>query len=142
MASTYASAACNSRQSHYSSTEVSFAKSWVNSAEYVSAAHFQSNLQKSSMFISPLPNRILRVDDSAPNIADLSSEENHTLYVFSWMNSMNNVLGGTLVSLWKSAMCSVNTREKGSKLLEQLLLNPSFATQTFLSIITGMTLSC
>ncbi|KAF1376463.1 hypothetical protein PFLUV_G00211760 [Perca fluviatilis] len=142
MASTYASAACNSRQSHYSSTEVSFAKSWLNSAEYVSAAHFQSNLQKSSMFISPLPSRILRVDDSAPNIADLSSEENHTLYVFSWINSMNNLLGGTLVSMWKSAMCSVNTREKGSKLLEELLLNPSFATQTFLSIITGMTSSC
>ncbi|XP_031178477.1 protein LEG1 homolog [Sander lucioperca] len=142
MASTYASAACDSRQSHYSSTEVSFAKSWVNSAEYVSAAHFQSNLQKSSMFISPLPSRILRVDDSAPNIADLSSEENHTLYVFSWMNSVNNLLGGTLVHMWKSAMCSVNTREKGSEMLEQLLLDPTFATHTFLSIITGMTSSC
>ncbi|XP_078130849.1 liver-enriched gene 1, tandem duplicate 1 [Sander vitreus] len=142
MASTYASAACNSRQSHYSSTEVSFAKSWVNSAEYVSAAHFQSNLQKSSMFISPLPSRILRVDDSAPNIADLSSEENHTLYVFSWMNSVNNLLGGTLVRMWKSAMCSVNRREKGSEMMEQLLLDPTFATQTFLSIITGMTSSC
>lgn len=54
------SVSLSSRQSLYSSTEVSFANSWVNSAEYVSAAHFQSNLEKSAMFISPLPTRILQ----------------------------------------------------------------------------------
>ncbi|XP_034756944.1 protein LEG1 homolog [Etheostoma cragini] len=142
MASAHASATCNSRQSHYSSSEVSFQNSWLNSAEYVAAAHFQSNLQNSALFISPLPSRVLQVNDNAPNIADLSSEENHTLYVFSWMDSVNSLLGGTLVRMWRSAMCSVNTREKGRQMLEQLLLDPTFATQTFLSIITGMTSSC
>ncbi|XP_041832685.1 liver-enriched gene 1, tandem duplicate 1, partial [Melanotaenia boesemani] len=142
MASTYASAACNARQSHYSSEELSFAESWLNSAEYVSAAHFQANLEKSTLFLTPLPSRILRAGDVAPNIADLSQEENHSLSVFSWIKSMNTILGGTLVRMWKSAMCSVTTREKGRELLEQLLLNPSFATGTFLSIITGMTTSC
>ncbi|KAM6915551.1 protein LEG1 homolog [Xenentodon cancila] len=142
MASTYASAACNARQSHYSSEEVSFAKNWLNSAEYVSAAHFQANLEKSVMFLTPLPSRILREDDVAPNIADLSQEENHSLSIFSWVRNINSLLGGTLVRMWKSAMCSVTTREKGRELLEQLLLNPSFATNTFLTIITGMTTSC
>ncbi|XP_067428320.1 protein LEG1 homolog [Thunnus thynnus] len=142
MTSTYASAACNAKQSYYSSPEVSFAKSWLNSAEYVSAAHFQSNLEKSVMFILPLPGRVLQEGDIAPNIADMSQDENHTLSVFSWMNSMNNILGGTLVRLWRKSMCSVTTREKGREMLEQLLLNPSFATSTFLSIVTGMSTSC
>uniref|UniRef100_A0A3B4U6D9 Protein LEG1 homolog n=1 Tax=Seriola dumerili TaxID=41447 RepID=A0A3B4U6D9_SERDU len=142
MASGQASAACNTRQSHYSSSEVSFANSWLNSAEYVSAAHFQSSLEKSVMFLTPLPGRILQEGDSAPNIADLSQEENHTLYIFTWMKNINSLLGGSLVRLWRSAMCSVTTREKGREMLEQLLLNPSFATNSFLSIVTGMTTSC
>ncbi|XP_072218306.1 protein LEG1 homolog [Leuresthes tenuis] len=142
MASTYASAACNARQSHYSSEEVSFVNNWLNSAEYVSAAHFQANLEKSTLFLTPLPSRILREGDVPPNVADLNQEENHSLYIFSWMRNINTMLGGTLVRLWKSAMCSVATREKGRELLEQLLLNPGFATSTFLSIITGMTTSC
>ncbi|XP_051265528.1 protein LEG1 homolog [Dicentrarchus labrax] len=142
MASTQASATCNAKQGHYSSAEVSFANSWQNSAEYVSAAHFHSNLENSAMFITPLPSRVLQATDSAPNIADLSQEENHTLSIFSWMSSVNSLLGGTLVRLWKSAMCSVSTRERGREMLGQLLLNPSFATNTFLSIITGMTTSC
>ncbi|KAG7240307.1 hypothetical protein INR49_027118 [Caranx melampygus] len=142
MASSYASAACSARQSYYSTSEVSFANSWMNSAEYVSAAHFQSSLEKSVSFLSPLPGRILQEADSAPNIADMSQEENHTLYIFSWMKNINSLLGGSLVRMWKSAMCSVTTREKGREMLEQLLLNPSFATSSFLSIVTGMTTSC
>ncbi|XP_005725071.1 liver-enriched gene 1, tandem duplicate 1 [Pundamilia nyererei] len=142
MASTYASAACNPRQSHYSSLEVSFAHSWLNSAEYVAAARFQTNMEKAVLFLTPLPSRILQEGDSAPNIADLTAEENHTLYIFSWMKTIDSLLGGTLVRLWKGAMCSVNTRQKGAQVLEQLLLNPSFATSTFLSIISEMTTSC
>ncbi|CAG5928197.1 unnamed protein product [Menidia menidia] len=129
-------------QSHYSSEELAFVNSWLNSAEYVAAAHFQANLEKSTLFLTPLPSRILRAGDVAPNIADLSQEENHSLSIFSWMNNINNLLGGSLVRMWKSAMCSVATREKGRDLLEQLLLNPGFATSTFLSIITEMTTSC
>uniref|UniRef100_A0A3Q3SB37 Chromosome 24 C6orf58 homolog n=1 Tax=Mastacembelus armatus TaxID=205130 RepID=A0A3Q3SB37_9TELE len=140
--STDASAECNARLSHYSSAEVSFAHSWLSSAEYIAAAHFHSNLERSALFMSLLPRRILRVGDSAPNISDLNEEENHTVYVFSWMKNINTLLGGSLVRLWRSAMCSVNTREKGREMLEQLLLNPNFATHTFLSIITGMTTSC
>jgi len=138
MASTYASAVCNTRQSHYSSVEVTFAKSWLNSAEYVSAAHFQSSLDKSAVFITPLPSRILKEGDVPPNIADLSTEENHTLRTFNWMSSINSGLGGSLVSMWKKAMCSVETREKGRAMLEQLLLQPGSATGTFVTIITGL----
>ncbi|XP_070782433.1 protein LEG1 homolog [Enoplosus armatus] len=142
MASTYASATCNARQSHYSSAEVSFAKSWLNSAEYVSAAHFQSNMEKSALFMAPLPSRILQEGDVAPNIADLSTEENHTLSTFSWMNTINTFLGGTLVRMWKSAMCSVDSRQKGREMLEQLVLNPSYARDTFMSIVSTMITSC
>ncbi|XP_017264547.1 protein LEG1 homolog [Kryptolebias marmoratus] len=142
MASLYASAACSTKQSHYSSEEVSFANSWLNSAEYVSAAHFHSSLEKSVLFISPLPSRILKEGDVAPNIADLTQEENQSLSIFSRMRWINTFLGGRLVNMWKGAMCSVSTREKGKELMEQLMLNPGFATTTFLSIITGMATSC
>uniref|UniRef100_A0A665WF98 Protein LEG1 homolog n=1 Tax=Echeneis naucrates TaxID=173247 RepID=A0A665WF98_ECHNA len=135
MASTYASAACNARQSYYSSAEVSFANSWLNSAEYIAAAHFQSNFEKSVAFITPLPGRILQEGDSAPNIADMTQEENHTANTHTLTHSCINI--NTIVS----AMCSVTTREKGREMLEQLLLNPSYATSSFLSIVTGMTTS-
>ncbi|XP_068433556.1 protein LEG1 homolog [Clinocottus analis] len=142
MASSYATTACSARQSHYSSAEVSFSKNWQNAAEYVSAAHFHSNLENSANFISPLPSRILQDGDSAPNIANLSDAENHTLYIFSWINSINSLLGGTVVRMWRSAMCSVSTREKGRDMLGQLLLDPRFATSTFLSIVGEMTRGC
>lgn len=48
------------RQRHYSSAETSFANSWVSTAEYVAAAHFQSSLENSAMFIKNLPGRVLK----------------------------------------------------------------------------------
>lgn len=80
------------RMSYYSSPEVAFAKSWLNAADYVAAAYFQSSLNNSVLFMRPLPSRVLQEGDSAPNIADLSTEENHTLYVFGWMARMNTIL--------------------------------------------------
>ncbi|XP_056872382.1 protein LEG1 homolog [Takifugu flavidus] len=142
MATSAGSSACSTRQRHYSSAETSFANSWVSTAEYVAAAHFQSSLENSAMFIKNLPGRVLKSDDRAPNIADLSQEENHTLSIFSWMSTINSILGGSLVRMWKSAMCSVTTREKGREMLGQLLLNPSFATSSLLTIITETSRSC
>ncbi|MEQ2223186.1 hypothetical protein ILYODFUR_034222 [Ilyodon furcidens] len=142
MASTYASAACNAKKNHYSSEEKSFANSWLESAEYVAAAHFHSNLEKSLLFVSPLPSRLLQDGDVAPNIADLSKEENYSLSIFSWMRNINFILGGSMVRMWKAAMCSMTSRERGKELLEQLIINPSFPTTTFLSVITEMSRSC
>ncbi|XP_061755602.1 protein LEG1 homolog [Nerophis ophidion] len=110
--------------------------------EYVLAANFQSTLERSVLFLTPLPGRILQEGDSPPNIADMTQEENHTLHVFSWMKNMNSILGGSLISMWRGSMCSVITREKGREMLEQLLLDPSFPTSTFLSIIINMATSC
>ncbi|XP_020488109.2 protein LEG1 homolog [Labrus bergylta] len=142
MASTYASATCNTKKSHYSAPEVSFANSWQNSAEYVAAAHFQSNLEKASKFLIPLPGRVLKEGDVAPNIEGLSTEENNSLYTFSWMDSINTTLGGTLVNMWKKAMCSVVAREKGRELLEQVLLTTNYNSFTFMGVLTTMATSC
>uniref|UniRef100_A0A3B5LHR0 Protein LEG1 homolog n=1 Tax=Xiphophorus couchianus TaxID=32473 RepID=A0A3B5LHR0_9TELE len=142
MATTYSSSTCSVKKSHYSAEEQSFADSWLDSAEYVAAAHFHSNLEKSVLFLNPLPSRILRAGDASPNIADLTEEENYSLTIFSWMKNINTILGGSMVRMWKGAMCSVTTREKGKELLEQLLTNPSFPTATFLSFITEMTTAC
>ncbi|XP_019714795.1 protein LEG1 homolog [Hippocampus comes] len=142
MASLQAAAACRAKQRHYSAPEVNFAFSWLNSAEYVAAANFQSSLEKSAVFLAPLPGRVLQVGDQAPNIADMTPEENHILSVFSWMTYMNTFTGGALVRMWRSIMCSAAMREKGREMLEQLLLNPGFAKDTFFSIITSMGTSC
>ncbi|KAM3860978.1 protein LEG1 homolog [Diretmus argenteus] len=129
-------------QSNYSSPEVAFANSWLDSAQYVAATHFQSNIERTLMFMTPLPSRVLKKGDRAPYIADLSKEENHTLSTFSWMKSINSLLGGTLTRLWRRAMCSASTRERGRALMEQLLLEQGFAATTFLSIIAKMSSSC
>ncbi|XP_028809326.1 liver-enriched gene 1, tandem duplicate 1 [Denticeps clupeoides] len=137
-----ATSSCQQRQNPYSSKEVSFSDSWISASDYVAAAHFQSSIEKSEKFMRPLPSRILKEGDEAPNIADLSTEENHTVYIFSWMSSANKLLGGTLVRLWRSAMCSEVAREKGRTLLEDLLLNPKFAVSGLLSVLTEMATNC
>lgn len=62
--------------------------------------------------------------------------------VLKWSSSSCHLPGGSLVSMWKRAMCSVTTREEGRQMLSQLLLNPGFATNSFVSIITKMMTSC
>lgn len=47
-----------------------------------------------------------------------------------------------MVGMWKGAMCSVATREKGRAMLNELMLNPRFATQTFLSLVGEIRSSC
>ncbi|KAK9956000.1 hypothetical protein ABG768_013759 [Culter alburnus] len=133
---------CSERQKLYSSPEVRFGLSWISSAAYVAAARFHANIEKSEKFMAPLPSRVLQESDSPPNIADLSAEENHTLYVFGWMSSVNQLLGGSLVSLWRSAMCSAPAREKGQALLHDLVLDPKFPGASLMSILTEMTTSC
>ncbi|KAM9551714.1 protein LEG1 homolog [Salvelinus alpinus] len=137
-----ASSSCKAKMSYYSSPEVAFAKSWMNAADYVAAAYFQSSLNNSVLFMRPLPSRVLQEGDSAPNIADLSTEENHNLYIFGWMARMNTILLGSPVKMWRSAMCSDKAREKGRELLQNLILDPKFAVSTFVSILTEMTRSC
>ncbi|XP_068610091.1 protein LEG1 homolog [Brachionichthys hirsutus] len=137
-ASNHASSVCNSRRSHYSSAEQTFTEAWLNSAQYVSACRYHSTLEKASLFLAPMPSRILREDDSAPNISDLTLEENRMLNTFNWLNSINNFFGGRLLSMWNRSMCSVATRENGRQMLEQLLLNPSFAASSFLTIVNRM----
>jgi len=136
---TYVPATCKPRKNNYSSVEIRFADSWLDSIEYTSATHFQTSLDETPMFITPLPSRVLKEGDVPPNIADLSTEENQTLRTFSWMSSINTGLGGSLVSVWKKAMCSVETREKGRAMLTQLFKEPGSATTaaTFMTIITG-----
>ncbi|XP_042358961.1 protein LEG1 homolog [Plectropomus leopardus] len=138
MASLHASAACKDKQSHFSPAEQSFANSWLNNAEYISAAHFHSSLTKAAMYIVPLPSRVLKAGDNAPYIADLTDDENRTLATSYWINYIDSIMGGSLVSSWKKAMCSMETREKGREMMEQLQINPSYGTSTFVSIVTGM----
>ncbi|KAK6297341.1 protein LEG1 homolog [Coregonus clupeaformis] len=137
-----ASSSCKAKMSYYSSPEVAFANTWMNAADYMAATYFQSNLNNSVLFMRSLPSRVLQEGDSAPNIDDLSTEENHTLYIFSWMTSMNRILMGSLVKMWRSAMCSDKAREKGRELLQNLVLDPKFAVSTSVSILTEMTRSC
>ncbi|KAM9840280.1 protein LEG1 homolog [Aulostomus maculatus] len=131
------SAPCTPKQALYSTPEATFTETWLNAAEYVTSARFHSNLDKSVLLLNPMPSRVLQEGDSPPNIADMTAEENRILSIYSWMNNMNTLLGGTMVGMWERAMCSVATREKGREMLEQLLLNPAYATTTFMSIITG-----
>ncbi|XP_030638267.1 protein LEG1 homolog [Chanos chanos] len=133
---------CSEKLKSYSGQEVSFAQSWRESTQYAAATHFQPSLEKIKVLMTPLPSRILQEGDNAPNIPDLSSEENHTLYVFSWMKRMNSLLGGSIMHVWRNAMCSARTREKGQVLMQELFLDPKFALSTVFSIITEMSSSC
>ncbi|KAJ8275089.1 hypothetical protein COCON_G00097140 [Conger conger] len=133
---------CNSRLEHYSALERRFSQNWINSAEYVAAAHIQTSMEMSKLYMAPLPSRVLLEGDRPPNIPDLSTEENHSLQVFQRMEDMNTFLRGGLVQLWRSAMCSEKTRQKGRALLQSLLLDQKFIVTGLLSILAEMTSSC
>ncbi|KAI2652396.1 Protein leg1a [Labeo rohita] len=137
-----ASSACSERQKLYSSPEVRFGQSWLSSAAYVAAVNFHANIERSEKFMAPLPSRVLQESDKPPHIADLSAEENHTLYIFGWMHSVNQLLSGSLLNLWRSAMCSLQAREKGQSLLQDLILDPKFPGFSLMGILTEMTTSC
>ncbi|XP_073711879.1 liver-enriched gene 1, tandem duplicate 1 [Misgurnus anguillicaudatus] len=134
--------ACSERKKLYSSPEVRFGQNWLNSAAYVAAAHFHGNIERTEKLMSPLPSRVLQENDSPPNISDLSTEENHTLSILNWINRINQVLGGSLVYLWRRAMCSPQTREKGQALLYNLILDPKFETSSLITILREMSSSC
>ncbi|XP_074541908.1 protein LEG1 homolog [Halichoeres trimaculatus] len=142
MASTYASSACDARKNLLSGPELSFANAWLNSTEYVAAAHFQSSLELASKFLEPLPSQVLREDDVAPNIERLSQEENQMLKTFTWLDSINTTMGGTLVSVWQKAMCTVSTREKGRAMLERILLNSDYNAFSLMGDLTLMAAQC
>ncbi|KAL1254718.1 hypothetical protein QQF64_016947 [Cirrhinus molitorella] len=137
-----ASLACSERLKLYSSPEVKFAQGWLSSAAYVAAAHFHADIERSEKLMAPLPSRVLQESDKPPHIADLSAEENHALYIFGWMHSVNQLLSGSLVNLWRSAMCSPQAREKGQGLLHDLILDPKFPGFSLMGILTEMTTSC
>uniref|UniRef100_A0A4W4G8A3 Chromosome 6 open reading frame 58 n=1 Tax=Electrophorus electricus TaxID=8005 RepID=A0A4W4G8A3_ELEEL len=137
-----ASNTCAERQKQYSGLEGSFSESWLSSAQYLASTHFLSSVEMSELLMAPLPGRVLLDSDKPPNIADLSAEENHTLYVFSWINSVNKWLGGSLTTLWQRAMCSSSAREKGRALLQDVALNPRFALASIFSILTEMAMGC
>ncbi|XP_076021528.1 protein LEG1 homolog [Genypterus blacodes] len=141
-ASMQASPVCNAKLSSYSGPETTFIKSWLSSAEYAAAAHTHFTLKKAGMIAAPLPGRVLREGDQAPNIADLSAEENHSVSVFSWMANINTLMGGLVPRTWRTVMCSVSNRQRGSAMMESLMLDPTFATSKFLTIIYGMTTGC
>ncbi|XP_007259743.3 liver-enriched gene 1, tandem duplicate 1 [Astyanax mexicanus] len=137
-----AASTCADKKALYSGKEVAFSESWLSSAQYVGAAHFSSGLDRSVQFMRPLPSRVLLQTDIPPNIADLSTEENHTLYIFGWMTTANKLLGGSLTLMWQKAMCTSAAREKGRTLLNDLLFNPQFATSSMLSILSEMITKC
>lgn len=74
--------------------------------------------------MAPLPSRVLQESDSPPNIADLSAEENHTLYVFGWMSSVNQLLGKNIRG-WERGKMRENDflRENASFLQYSLFLS-------------------
>ncbi|KPP69903.1 hypothetical protein Z043_111307 [Scleropages formosus] len=127
---------------HYSNPEQKFSRIWVDSTEFMAATHLQSSLDKAAPLLIPLPGRVLKEDDSPPNIADLSEAENHALYIFYWMESMNSVLEGVLKTMWRSAMCSIPAREKGQAVLRDLVFEPKFAVAGLMSIMKDMTSTC
>ncbi|KAL4649089.1 hypothetical protein GN956_G7039 [Arapaima gigas] len=86
------SSQCKDLQKNYSEPEQKFSRIWIESTEFMAATHIHSSLEKAVPLMAPLPGRILKEGDKPPNIADLSKEENHALYIFYWMESMNSNL--------------------------------------------------
>ncbi|XP_041661129.1 protein LEG1 homolog [Cheilinus undulatus] len=142
MASTYASSTCEAKLSHYSEPEKAFLTSWLNLAEFVAAAHFLSSLEKAGKFISPLPRRILKDGDVAPNIEGLTEEENKSLHTFAWLDSLNSQAPISLLDSWKGAMCSVETRAKGAQLLDDVLSAEPYTSISFMGVLVRMATEC
>uniref|UniRef100_A0A3P8RJP2 Protein LEG1 homolog n=1 Tax=Amphiprion percula TaxID=161767 RepID=A0A3P8RJP2_AMPPE len=137
-----ATSACSASQSKYSSEEVALFTAWIDGAEYYAACHHHTNLATAVNLTSPMPSRVLRTGDVAPNIEGLTPEENHTVSILNWMKGINTLFFGAPVRLWKSAMCSVSTREQGRNMMNELVLSPTFPKATFTSMVTELLATC
>eukprot|EP00300_Choanocystis_sp_HF-7_P007862 c15552_g1_i1.p1 GENE.c15552_g1_i1~~c15552_g1_i1.p1 ORF type:complete len:371 (+),score=68.11 c15552_g1_i1:25-1113(+) len=105
--------------------EASFGTNWAQLVEFIAAALFFADFETISSLQSLLPPRALNTTDRAPNISDFTPLQNRGLEMLNILGVEERVSGNTFLALWKRAMCSVQGRKDGRRLLTSAIQNPS-----------------
>ena len=104
--------------------ERKFGVGWALLVEFIAATHFQTDLNNTAAQQYTLPARILKSDDKAPFIPDLSPTQNRALLAINFFHSTNDDSKGLLLKFWRRAMCSPEGRAIGRDLLENIIDDP------------------
>lgn len=102
----HSSSFCHDKLNSYSPEEKEFAEDWLYMVEYSAVVHFQSSLEQAPKFLIPMPRRLMKAGDVAPNISDMTPEENLMLWAFAWTKMSDSFFGGNMKKMWRKVMCS------------------------------------
>ncbi|KAE8602396.1 hypothetical protein XENTR_v10013974 [Xenopus tropicalis] len=111
---------CAKRLKYASEREGNFGIDWASGVEFIAATHFHTDFKNTNTYQIYLPHRMLIQEDNAPYIDDFSEGENRVLSSLQKINKINHFTGGSLLRLWKKAMCSAEGRIEGRQLLQNM----------------------
>ncbi|OCT80174.1 hypothetical protein XELAEV_18026989mg [Xenopus laevis] len=111
---------CAKRLNYASKPERNFGIDWASGVEFIAATHFLTDFKNTNTYQIYLPHRMLIQGDNAPYIDDFSEGENRVLSSLQRIHKLNRFTGGSLLRLWKKAMCSEKGRIEGRQLLQSI----------------------
>lgn len=118
--------------------ERKFGVGWALLVEFIAATHFQTDLNNTAEQQYALPPRILKSDDEAPFIPDLSPAQNRALLAINFFHSTNDDSKGLLLKFWRRAMCSPKGRAIGRDLLENIIDDPWIIPRKLFKLLWGL----
>jgi len=118
--------------------ERKFGVGWALLVEFIAATHFQTNLNNTAAQQIALPPRVLVKGDEAPDIKDLSPEQNRVILAINLFHSTNTKTGGLLLKFWRRAMCSPKGRSIGRDLLEDVTEDPWIIPRKLLKLLWAL----
>ncbi|KAL9951971.1 hypothetical protein ACROYT_G044734 [Oculina patagonica] len=118
--------------------ERKFGVGWALLVEFIAATHFRTDLNNTGEQQMALPPRILKSDDKAPFIPDLSPAQNRALLAINFFHSTNVDTKGLLLKVWRRAMCSPKGRAVGRDLLVNIMVDPWIIPRKLLKLLWGM----
>lgn len=118
--------------------ERKFGVGWALLVEFIAATHFQTNLNNTAVQQIALPPRVLVKGDEAPDIKDLSPEQNRVILAINLFHSTNTKTGGLLLKFWRRAMCSPKGRSIGRDLLEDVTEDPWIIPRKLLKLLWAL----
>ncbi|KAJ1158952.1 hypothetical protein NDU88_011624 [Pleurodeles waltl] len=111
---------CNNRLLFLPEPEADFAEDFAAAVHFLGATHFGSDYENIKQFQANLPPRMLRDNEVCPLILDFTPKQNTVCAMLKMLRALNTSSGGSLLDLWKQAMCSPEGRQIRQATLESM----------------------
>ncbi|KAJ1158936.1 hypothetical protein NDU88_011608 [Pleurodeles waltl] len=118
-----------------SEPEADFEDGLGRGVHFVGATGFGTNYPNMKQFQEKLPPRILRPTDICPLVLDFTLKQNIACQMLKTLRDLNEFTGGTLLKLWKEAMCSSEGRKTCKAILESMFAGKIYTLPELLEVL-------